>query len=106
MVYDSRHNHYNHQKILTIIKILGIRLASMAHSVKHALASWNESIKKFLQTMEKRYHNVILASNTHNNDINDETCNKDNDNCKSTHKDSICTSRDITFGNIRYFVYY
>ena len=83
---------------MTIIIITGVRLASVAYLIRHSLARWNESIKKFLKMMEQRYQN--LANNITNN--SDDTCNTGNDICMLTHKDSVCTSKDITLGNTRY----
>jgi hypothetical protein len=83
---------------ITIIITTGVRLASVAYLIRHSLARWNESIKKFLKMMEQRYQN--LANNITSN--SDGTCNTGNDICRLTHKDSVCTSKDITLGNTRY----
>jgi len=83
---------------MTIIIITGVRLASVAYLIRHALATWNESIKKFLKMMEQRYQN--LANDITSN--NDDTCNTGKDICMLTDKDSVCTSKDITLGNARY----
>ena len=81
---------------MTIIIITGVRLASVAYLIRHALASWNESIKKFLKAMEQRYQYLANDSNG--------VCNTDNDICILIHKDSVCSSKDITLGNARYVV--
>ena len=68
--------------------------------MRYALAKWNESTKRFLNQMRKRYDNT--SDNTCNSD--DDTVEKDS--CALTNTDSICTSRDITFGTTRYVVYF
>ena len=62
--------------------------------MRYALAKWNESTRKFLSQMRKRYDNSGSDNHTYN-----DTCSTDT--CAIASVDSICTSRDITFGTTR-----